>query len=327
MASSLPRKNYARIPVQLGLPNLIEVQLDSFERLKKEGLGDLLHEVSPIESYNKGMKLYFPSRSPESKQWNLKYWFGSPKHTIEECVERDLTYSSPMYISVLLAGPEIPEPIKEDIFLGDFPEMTDKGTFIINGTERVVVSQLIRSPGVYFEAPVDRSTGRPLAMSKLIPDRGAWMEFETRKSDYIILKFNRKRTVPITVFLRALAAVDDGIKDSPIKTGSDEEILSIFQDVDNNPDRLFIASTLKQEPEWKLARGQTLAEAALIEFFRKMRPGDPATIENARQFLEEQLFDQKHYDLERVGRYKLNQKLDQEIPVHIAQLQSPMLFA
>ena len=315
MASSLPRKNYARIPVQLGLPNLIEVQLDSFERLKKEGLGDLLHEVSPIESYNKGMKLYFPSRSPESKQWNLKYWFGSPKHTIEECVERDLTYSCPMYISVLLAGPEIPEPIKEDIFLGDFPEMTDKGTFIINGTERVVVSQLIRSPGVYFEAPADRSTGRPLAMSKLIPDRGAWMEFETRKSDYIILKFNRKRTVPITVFLRALAAVDDGMKDSPIKTGSDEELLSIFQDVDNNPDRLFIASTLKQEPEWKLARGQTLAEAALIEFFRKMRPGDPATIENARQFLEEQLFDQKHYDLERVGRYKLNQKLDQEIPV------------
>ncbi|MCJ7435601.1 MAG: DNA-directed RNA polymerase subunit beta [Anaerolineales bacterium] len=315
MASSLPRKNYARIPVQLGLPNLIEVQLDSFERLKKEGLGDLLHEVSPIESYNKGMRLYFPSRSPESKQWNLKYWFGEPKHTIEECVERDLTYSSPMYISVLLAGPEIPEPIKEDIFLGDFPEMTDKGTFIINGTERVVVSQLIRSPGVYFEAPADRSTGRPLAMSKLIPDRGAWMEFETRKSDYIILKFNRKRTVPITVFLRALAAVDDGIKDSPIKTGSDEEILSIFQDVDNNPDRMFIASTLKQEPEWKLARGQTLAEAALIEFFRKMRPGDPATIENARQFLEEQLFDQKHYDLERVGRYKLNQKLDQGIPI------------
>jgi DNA-directed RNA polymerase subunit beta len=315
MASSLPRKNYARIPVQLGLPNLIEVQLDSFERLKKEGLGDLLHEVSPIESYNKGMKLYFPSRSPESKQWNLKYWFGDPKHTIEECVERDLTYSCPLYISVLLAGTEIPEPIKEDIFLGDFPEMTDKGTFIINGTERVVVSQLIRSPGVYFEAPADRSTGRPLAMSKLIPDRGAWMEFETRKSDYIILKFNRKRTVPITVFLRALAAVDDGVKDSPIKTGSDEEILSIFQDVDNNPDRLFIASTLKQEPEWKLARGQTLAEAALIEFFRKMRPGDPATIENARQFLEEQLFDQKHYDLERVGRYKLNQKLDQEIPI------------
>jgi len=313
--SSLPRKSYARIPIDIKLPNLIEVQLDSFERLKKEGLGDLFHEVSPIESYNKGMKLYFPSRSPEAKQWGLKYWFGEPKHTIEECVERDLTYASPLYVSVLLAGPDVPEPIKQDIFLGDFPEMTDKGTFIINGTERVVVSQLIRSPGVYFEAPTDRATGRPLAMSKLIPDRGAWMEFETRKSDYIILKFNRKRTVPITVFLRALAAVDDGTKDSPLKTGSDEEILSLFQDVDNNPERMFVPSTLKQEPEWEVSNKQTIAEAALIEFFRKMRPGDPATLENARQFLEEQLFDQRHYDLERVGRYKLNQKLDLEVPI------------
>jgi DNA-directed RNA polymerase subunit beta len=315
MSSSLPRKSYARIPINIKLPNLIEVQLDSFERLKREGLGDLFHEVSPIESYNKGMKLYFPSRGPEAKQWGLKYWFGDPKHTIEECVERDLTYASPLYVSVLLAGPDVPEPIKQDIFLGDFPEMTDKGTFIINGTERVVVSQLIRSPGVYFEAPTDRATGRPLAMSKLIPDRGAWMEFETRKSDYIILKFNRKRTVPITVFLRALAAVDDGTKDSPLNLGSDEELLSLFQDVDNNPERLFIASTLKQEPEWETSDKQSIAEAALIEFFRKMRPGDPATLENARQFLEEQLFDQRHYDLERVGRYKLNQKLDLEVPI------------
>jgi DNA-directed RNA polymerase subunit beta len=315
MSSSLPRKTYARIPVNIKLPNLIEVQLDSFERLKKEGLGDLFHEVSPIESYNKGMKLFFPGRGPEAKQWGLKYWFGEPKHTIEECVERDLTYASPLYVSVLLAGTDVPEPIKQDIFLGDFPEMTDKGTFIINGTERVVVSQLIRSPGVYFEAPTDRATGRLLAMSKLIPDRGAWMEFETRKSDYIILKFNRKRTVPITVFLRAMAAVNDGIKDSPLKSGTDEELLSLFQDVDNNPERLFIASTLKQEPEWDLSGGLTIAEAALIEFFKKMRPGDPATLDNARQFLEEQLFDQRHYDLERVGRYKLNQKLDLNIPI------------
>ncbi len=315
MTSTLPRKNYARIPVKLDLPNLIDIQLDSFKRLKVEGLGDLFHEVSPIESYNKGMKLFFPSRSPEAKQWGLKYWFGDPKHSIEECVERDLTYASPLYVSVLLAGPDIPEPIKQDIFLGDFPEMTDKGTFIINGTERVVVSQLIRSPGVYFEAPTDRATGRPLAMAKLIPDRGAWMEFETRKSDYIILKFNRKRTVPITVFLRALAAVSDGIKDTPLKAGSDEELLAIFQDVDNNPERLFIASTLKQEPDWDLSGGLSLAEAALIEFFRRMRPGDPATLENAKQFLEEQLFDQRHYDLERVGRYKLNQKLDLNIPI------------
>ena len=316
MDSVLPEKNYARIPVTLKLPNLIEIQLDSFKRLKAEGLGDLFHEISPIESYNKGMKLFFPSRGPESKQWGLKYWFGDPKHNIEECVERDLTYASPLYVSVLLAGADVPEPIKQDIFLGDFPEMTDKGTFIINGTERVVVSQLIRSPGVYFEAPTDRSTGRPLAMAKLIPDRGAWMEFETRKSDYIILKFNRKRTVPITVFLRALSTVKDGNTGDPILTsGTDDELISLFKEVDTNPERMFIASTLRQEPEWDLSGGITIAEAALIEFFKRMRPGDPATLDNARAFLEEQLFDQRHYDLERVGRYKLNQKLDLNIPI------------
>ena len=153
-------------------------------------------------------------------------------------------------------------------------------------------------------------------MAKLIPDRGAWMEFETRKSDYIILKFNRKRTVPITVFLRCLlAAVSDGITTDILKTGSDEELLSLFQDVDNNPERLFIASTLRQEPEWDLSGNLTIADAALIEFFKRMRPGDPATLDNARQFLEEQPFDQRHYDLERVGRYKLDQKLDLEIPI------------
>jgi DNA-directed RNA polymerase subunit beta len=311
MAPALPVKSYGRIPIHLPLPNLIEVQLSSFERLRQEGLADLFHEISPIESYNKGMKLYFPSRTPEAEEWGLTYWFGEPKHTIDECVERDLTYSSPFYVSVLLAGPDVPEPIKQDIFLGDFPEMTDKGTFIINGTERVVVSQLIRSPGVYFEAPTDRATGRPLAMAKLIPDRGAWMEFETRKTDYLTLKYNRKRTVPITIFLRALAAVDDRLEGSPLVEGTDEELISLFEDVDDNPDRMFIASTLRQEPEWDLNNGKlTIAEAALIEFFKRMRPGDPATLDNAREFLEEQLFDQRHYDLERVGRYKLNQSLE-----------------
>ena len=318
MASKIPSKSYARITVDLPLPDLIEVQLESFERLKREGLADLFHEISPIESYNKGMRLYFPSRTPESDQWKLTYWFGEPKHTLEECVERDLTYASPLYVSVLLAGPEVPEPIKQDIFLGDFPEMTEKGTFIVNGTERVVVSQLIRSPGVYFEAPVDRSTGRPLAISKLIPDRGAWMEFETRKSDYLTLRFNRKRTVPVTIFLRALAAVNDGLPDSPLRTGSDEELIELFQDVDNNPDRMFITSTFAQEPAWELSNHLTIAEAALLEFFKRMRPGDPATLDNARDFLEEQLFDQRHYDLEKVGRYKLNQKLDLQDRVPIS---------
>ena len=317
MPKVMQARSYARIPVIYELPDLIEVQIESFKRLKKEGLIDLFNEISPIESYNKGMRLHFPSSEKLSKDFELKYWFKEPKYSLEECVERDLTYASPLYVSVLLEGPEIPDMVKKDIFLGDFPEMTEKGTFIINGTERVVVSQLIRSPGVYFEAPVDRASGHRLAMAKLIPDRGAWMEFETRKNDYIILKFNRKRTVPITIFLRALAIIDDGLVDSPIKTGSDEELIALFKDIDNDPDRLFIASSLRQEPPWDLDHGQTIAEAALLEFFRRMRPGDPATIENARQFLEEQLFDQRHYDLERVGRYKLNQKLDlmENVPI------------
>jgi DNA-directed RNA polymerase subunit beta len=311
MAQVLPTKSYSRLSTRLKLPDLIEVQITSFKRLKEEGLADLFHEISPIESYNKGMKLYFPGRSPEAKQWKLKYWFDKPKYTMEDCIERDLTYASPLYVSVLLAGPDVPEPIKQDIFLGDFPEMTEKGTFIINGTERVVVSQLIRSPGVYFEAPLDRATNRPLATAKLIPDRGAWMEFETRKTDYLTLKFNRKRTVPITILLRALSAVDDGLKNPPLKQGTNEEILALFEDIDVNPDRKFIQATLDQEPEWDTNNGKlTVAQAALIEFFKRMRPGDPATLDNATEFLETQLFDQRHYDLERVGRYKLSQKLE-----------------
>ena len=309
MASSLGQKWYSRIPDVYPLPKLIEVQLDSFEWLKREGLDELFDEVGPIESYNKGIKLFFPGRSPEAQEFGLKYWFEDPKYDIEECVERDLTFASPLYISVLLAGPEVPEPIKQDIFLGDFPIMTEKGTFIINGTERVVVSQLIRSPGVYFEAVEDRATGRRLASAKLIPDRGAWMEFETRKSDYLTLKFNRKRTVPVTILLRALVAVADGLGDSPLKKGSDEEILNLFASSDINPDHPYIATTIRQEPTWEIKHGRTLADEALIEFYRRMRPGDPPTLDNAREYLRDQLFDQRRYDLERVGRYKLNQKL------------------
>ena len=317
MADLLPIKSYRRIPVGLDLPKLIQVQIDSFERLKREGFYSLFSEVSPIESYNKGMQLYFPTGDDFSKEWGLKFWYEEPKNTIEECLERDLTYASPLYVTVLLKGKEIPEPIKQDLFMGDFPEMTPKGTFIINGTERVVVNQLIRSPGVYFERELDRATGRYLSTAKMIPDRGAWMELETRKHDYIIIKFNRRRTTPITVFLRALAEVDDGMPEetSPIKTGSDEELIELFKDVDNNPDRLFIPSSFNQEPDWDLSDGKTIAQAALIEFFKRLRPGDPPTLENAKEFLEEQLFDYRRYDLERVGRYKLNQKLDQEIPI------------
>jgi DNA-directed RNA polymerase subunit beta len=188
--------------------------------------------------------------------------------------------------------------------------MTEKGTFIINGTERVVVSQLIRSPGVYFAADEDRTTGRRLSTAKLIPDRGAWMEFETRKSDYLAIKFNRKRTIPVTILLRALAAVRDGFDEhSPIVDGSDEELLAIYEEVDNNPDHRYMEGTIRMEPQWDLRDNQTVAEAALLEFYKRMRPGDPPTLDNAREYLESQLFDQRRYDLERVGRYKLNQRL------------------
>jgi len=312
MTDLMPPKNYARIPVGLELPQLIQVQLDSFQRLKNEGLGSLFNEISPITSYGNELRLHFPSDTPLAKQFDLKYWFEPPKNTVEECLERDLTYACPLYISVLLDGNELGEKQKQELFLGDFPEMTPKGTFIINGTERVVVSQLIRSPGVYFEAELDRTTGRMMSTAKLIPDRGAWMELETRKNDFIILKFNRKRTVPITVFLRALAILDDGMDESLIKEGTDEEILGLFADVDNNQDHPYIQGSFDQEPEYDPSSNLSVAEAALIEFYKKLRPGEPPTLENAKNYVTEQIFDSRHYDLEEVGRYKLNQKLDLE---------------
>ena len=188
-----------------------------------------------------------------------------------------------------LVNSETNEHVVNDIFLGEFPWMTENGTFIYNGTERVVVSQLIRSPGVYFDADVDPTSGRVLASSKVIPDRGAWMEFETRKSDYITLKFNRKRTIPVTILLRAMAAIDDGSGSDLLKTGSDEEILRLFEHVDNNPDHQYILTTIRQEGNLSPRDKRSLAEEALLEFYRKMRPGDPPTMDNARSYLIEQL--------------------------------------
>jgi DNA-directed RNA polymerase subunit beta len=309
MVSSWGQKWYSRIPDTFPLPTLIGVQLESFEWLKQEGIAELFDEISPIESYNGGMRLYFPGSTPESEEFDLRYWFEEPKHEIAECVERDLTFSAPLYVSVLLAGPDVPEPIRQDIFLGDFPVMTEKGTFIINGTERVVVSQLIRSPGVYFEAPESRTTGRRLAAAKLIPDRGAWMEFETRKSDYLTLKFNRKRIVPVSILLRSLAVLDDGLPEKAIKEGSDEELLALFAEADDNADHPYMETTIHQEPSWEVKDGRSVAEEAIVEFYRRMRPGDPPTLDNAKEYLRDQLFDPRRYDTERVGRYKLNQKL------------------
>jgi len=306
-------KNYARTPEIQELPSLIDIQLKSFEDFLYGGrLLELFDEINPIQSFNGNLSLYFPGNHPQAQEFGLKPYFEEPKYDEEECIERDMSYAAPLYVEVALVNHEQgDEIIRQDIFLGEFPLMTEKGTFIINGTERVVVSQLIRSPGVYFDAEEERATGRLLSNAKLIPDRGAWMEFETRKTDYITIKFNRKRTIPVTVLLRALAAVDDGLpaRKSPIKTGDDEEILELFAEVDNSETHRYIESCFKNEPVWDVKKKQTLAEVALIEFYRRMRPGDPPTLDNAKEYLEGQLFDQRRYDLERVGRYKLNQRL------------------
>jgi DNA-directed RNA polymerase subunit beta len=310
MSFKLNTKNYANNKFPLELPRLIDVQLESFARFKENGLAELFEEVSPIVSFNGQLKLYFPCDRPETEGFDLTYWFNEPKYSVEDCVERDMTFSAPLYCKVLLYRADLDQPMVQELFIGDFPLMTNAGTFIINGTERVVVSQLIRSPGVYFEVVEERATGRPLAMSKLIPDRGAWMEFETRKTDYITVKFNRKRTVPVTLFLRALAVVDDGLGNPLIKEGSDEELLALFADIDTNGDHLYIQGSLEQEPKW--TDDAPLAEQALIEFYKRMRPGDPPTLENAEDFLREQLYDARRYDLARVGRYKINKRLSLE---------------
>ena len=309
-------KSYARISDVHHLPDLIEVQLNSFKWFKEVVLQELFDEISPIVSYSGDLELHFPGFDQRiNEEFGLDYRFEEPKYTERECLDRDITYAAPLYVKIMLYNRELDQPMVQEIFMGDFPVMTESGTFIINGTERVVVSQLIRSPGAYFDAEEDRATGRLLSEAKLIPDRGAWMEFETRKSDYIIIKFNRKRTLPVTILLRALAAVDDGTGSEILTEGSDEELLELFAAVDNMPDHQYIATTIQQEPEWKPKGGRTVAEEALLEFFRKMRPGDPLNLDNARDYLKAQLFDEHRYNLEKVGRYKLNQRLGLNIPL------------
>jgi len=316
MANNRVCKSYARISDVHHLPNLIEVQLDSFRWFQEVALPELFDEISPIVSYSGNLELHFPGLNQRmNSEFGLDYRFEEPKYTEKECLERDITYAAPLYVKVMLYNREIDQPMVQEIFMGDFPIMTESGTFIINGTERVVVSQLIRSPGAYFDAEEERTTGRLLSQAKLIPDRGAWMEFETRKSDYMIIKFNRKRTFPVTVLLRALAAVDDGTGSEILKEGSDAELLELFAEVDNMPDHQYIATTIQQEPEWQPKGGRTVADEALLEFFKKMRPGDPLNLDNARKYLIAQLLDPNRYNLEKVGRYKLNQRLGLNIPL------------
>ncbi len=308
-------KSYARISSAMPLPGLVEVQLQSYRWLREQGLLDLFNEISPIESYNGTLRLYFPGRKAEEAGLELSYRFGSPKHSQQECLDRDLTYAIPLYVKVALENRESGEIITQEIFLGDLPLMTENATFIINGTERVVVSQLIRSPGVYFSLEDDGI--HRLGSAKLIPERGAWIEFETRKSGYLTLRFNRKRTVPLTIFLRALAAVDDELHSTVLTEGTDEELFALFGDADNDPNRRWLENTIRQEPEWSPREGRTLAQEALIEFYRRMRPGDPAKLDNAEEYLRSQIFDPQRYNLQEVGRYKLNQRMGLKIPMDV----------
>ncbi|HEX8681209.1 MAG TPA: DNA-directed RNA polymerase subunit beta [Ardenticatenaceae bacterium] len=292
----LPTKSYASIPTVLDLPDLIEVQLHSFDWFKNEGLRELFDEISPIESFNGNLQLYF-----------LDYWFEDPKYSEKECLDLDMTFAAPLWVKARLINKETGEMQEQDVFMGEFPLMTPQGTFIHNGSERVVVSQLIRSPNAYFSLDEDRTTGRKLCSAKLIPNRGAWLEFETSKRDVISVKVDRKRKIPFTVFLRALGMVPDGFGSTMIQAGTDEELYALFAEVDNNPDHKYLDATIERDP-------MKNAEEALIEFYKKLRPGDPATVDNARSYLESLLFNPRRYDLGRVGRYKLNKTLKNNIP-------------
>ena len=306
-------KSYARITKAQALPPLLQIQLKFFNWLQEEGLAELFDEISPIESYDGTLKLYLPGSAAREAQFDLRYRFEEPRYSREQCIVRDITFAAPLTVGVALSNRETGEIIQSDVFFGDFPLMTENGTFIINGTERVVVSQLIRSPGVYFDLEEDRATGMRLCTAKLIPDRGAWLEFGSRKTGYLTVRFNRQRILPVTILLRALAAVDDGTGDDVLQDGTDETLLKLFEDSDSNPEHQYIPATFRQEPDWEPSGGRTVAEEALVEFYRRMRPGDPATLDNARQYLEEQLFDPRRYDLKQVGRYKLNQRLNFDI--------------
>jgi DNA-directed RNA polymerase subunit beta len=279
-SSSAARKRYARIPEVLPVPNLIELQLESFQWFIEKGLRELFDEISPIKDFTaKVMELQY-----------LDYEFGDPKYSEQECRTKDLTFSRPLYVNVELLIKETGEIQRQRVYMGDYPWMTDLGTFVINGAERVVVSQLVRSPGVYYNEVEDPASGRMLFSAKVIPNRGAWLEFETNNKDQLWVKVDRKRKIAATTLLRAVGYE------------TDEEIAALFSAVDIDPEHQFIANTLDKDVT-------RTASEALIEVYKKLRPGDPPTGDNARQLVEGLFFNFRRYDLGRVGRYKFGKKL------------------
>uniref|UniRef100_A0A831WXR0 DNA-directed RNA polymerase subunit beta n=1 Tax=Thermorudis peleae TaxID=1382356 RepID=A0A831WXR0_9BACT len=275
----IDRVSFSRIPTVLEMPNLIELQLRSFEWFKTEGMRELLEEISPVIDYNGKLELHF-----------LKHWFEPPRYSVELCRDRDMTYAAPLYFRVRLVIRDTGEVKESDVYVDDFPMMTETGTFVINGAERVVVSQLVRSPGAYFELVDDPATGRQLCTAKLIPSRGAWLEFETSNRDALFVKVDRKRKLPVTVLLRAVGY------------GRDEDLYELFADVDTDPDHRYIAATIERDKTKSV-------EDAQMELYRNLRPGDPPTRENAASLIDRLFFNPRTYDLAKVGRYKLNKRL------------------
>ena len=287
--------------------------MNSFEWFRKEGLRELFDEISPITDFTgKNMELRF-----------LDYVFGEPRYDEYECRERDMTYAAPLRVNVQLHILSTGELKESEIFLGDFPLMTENGTFVINGAERVVVSQLIRSPGVYFKEEKDPTSGRGLHSAKLIPNRGAWLEFETNKRDVVSVKVDRKRKIPVTILLRAVLAWQaqpngegQWAPDNELdQKGHDEDVLALFQHMEQS-DHQYIKVTLDKDP----ARH---AKEALMELYKRLRPGDPPTLDNARWLLESLLFSPRRYDLAKVGRYKLNKNLWEKDPRPEARANAP----
>ena len=268
------RRSFAKIPDVMDVPNLIAIQTESFKKFVDEGLTNAFNDISPIESNTKDMCVEFG-----------KHEFGEPKYSVDECKERDVSYQAPLFAEIRFINRETGEIKEQDVFMGDFPLMTPRGTFIINGTERVVVSQLVRSPGVYFSSERDKTSDKTIYNAKVIPSRGAWLEFETDKRDVLSVRIDRKRKQPATLLLRALGIAE-----------TREEIIELLGDSE------MVIRTLDRDPA-------TTKEESLIELYRRFRPGEPPTIDSARTLLDGLFFNPQRYDLAKVGRYKINKKL------------------
>ncbi len=268
------RRSFAKIPAIMDVPNLIAIQTESFAWFKGEGLDETFQSISPIENGTKNLAVEFGDHE-----------FSDPKHSAEECKEKDLSYQAPLFIWVRFINKETGEMKEQQVFMGDFPLMTDRGTFIINGSERIVVSQLVRSPGVYFSMGPDKTSDKIIYGAKIIPARGAWLEFETDRRDVLSVRVDRKRKQPATLLLRALGIAE-----------TREEIIELLGD---SP---MVLRTLERDMT-------ETREEALIELYRRLRPGEPPTIDSARTLFEGLFFNPQRYDLAKVGRYKINKKL------------------